>query len=136
MRIVVIDGQGGGLGRALTEQLRARLPGAEVLAVGTNSAATANMLKGGAHIGATGESAVCYNAARADVIVGALGVVLAHAMHGEISPVMAQAVCAATAPKVLVPISKCHVRVAGVADKPMAAYVTVAVEEVAVLLGA
>ena len=92
MRIIVIDGQGGGIGRSLTEKLRAELPEAELVAVGTNSAATANMMRAGANVGATGENAVVFNCARTDVIVGPLGIILADAMLGEITPRMACAV--------------------------------------------
>ena len=70
MRIIVIDGQGGGIGRSLVEQLKKQCPQHEVLGVGINAIATAAMVKAGADGGATGESAVCYNCAHADVIVG------------------------------------------------------------------
>ncbi len=128
MRIVVIDGQGGGLGRAVVEQVRAALPDAELIAVGTNALATQAMLKAGAQAGATGENAVIYNCARADVIVGALGIGFANAMHGEISPAMARAVSESDAHKLLIPISKCSVRVLGVTERTLAQYVAEAAE--------
>ena len=127
MRIVVIDGQGGGLGRTVVEQARLALPDAEILAVGTNAMATLAMLKAGATAGATGENAICHNCAHADVIVGALGIGFAHAMHGEISPAMARAVAESPAPKLLIPISKCSVTVVGVAERTLAQYVSEAV---------
>lgn len=99
MRIIVIDGQGGGIGRSLMEKLRAELPEAELVAVGTNSAATANMMRAGANVGATGENAVVFNCARTDVIVGPLGIILADAMLGEITPRMACARGGQPAPK-------------------------------------
>ena len=89
MRVVIIDGQGGGMGRALTERLRAASPEAEIVAVGTNVLATAAMLKAGASAGATGENAVRVNCRRADVIAGPIGIVLADALLGEITPEMA-----------------------------------------------
>lgn len=128
MRIVVIDGQGGGLGRAVVEQVHAALPEAELVAVGTNALATQAMLKAGAQAGATGENAVVYNCAHADVIVGALGIGFANAMHGEISPAMARAVSESAAFKLLIPLSKCSVRVLGTAERTMAQYVAEAVE--------
>ncbi len=127
MRILIIDGQGGGLGKALTEQIRAVWGDAQVTAVGTNALATAAMLKAGAHIGATGENAVVYNAARADVILGALGIGFANAMHGEITPAMAAAIGSSEAHKILLPVSKCNVSIVGVAEKSMAQYAQEAV---------
>nr|WP_122013611.1 DUF3842 family protein [Maliibacterium massiliense] len=123
MRIVVIDGQGGGIGRQVISQLRGALAQAEIIAVGTNAMATASMLKAGASGGATGEHAVIYNAARADVIVGPIGIILCDAMLGEITPAMTQAICRSAAEKILIPVSKCHVRIAGMQDAPTAQYI-------------
>ena len=116
MRIVVIDGQGGGMGRALTERLRAAAPDAEIIAVGTNALATAAMLRSGATAGATGENAVRVNCRQADVIAGPVGIVLSDALLGEITPEMARCVAASPARKVLLPMQKCHIQVAGVAS--------------------
>ena len=90
MRIVVIDGQGGGFGRALIEKLRAAGCRQEIIAVGTNAMATSAMLKAGATAGATGENAVIVNAGRADVLAGPLGLVMANSLLGECSPAMAR----------------------------------------------
>ena len=127
MRIIVIDGQGGGIGRSLTEKLRAELPEAELVAVGTNSAATANRMRAGAGVGATGENAVVFNCAHTDVIVGPLGIILADAMLGEITPRMAHAVAASRAKKVLIPAAKQHMTIVGVEDLPLSRYIDEAV---------
>ena len=113
-RILVIDGQGGRIGRQLVEALLQRLPEARITAVGTNSAATANMLKGGAHQAATGENAVVVGCRRADVIAGPVGIVIADALLGEITPAMAAAVGRSEARKVLIPMERCDIQVAGV----------------------
>ena len=123
MKIVIFDGQGGGLGRALVERVTKELPNVEVIAVGTNALATAAMLKAGAAVGATGENAVVYNCGQADVIIGALGIGFANSMHGEISPAMACAVSESHAVKLLIPISKCSVSVIGVTEQTMAGYI-------------
>ena len=99
-----------------------------LLAVGTNSAATAAMVKAGASAGATGEYAVVYNAARADVLAGPIGIVLAGGMMGEFSPAMARAVAESPAQKVLVPVSRCGVQVAGLEAKPLGGYIADAAE--------
>ena len=92
-KVLVIDGQGGGLGRQLVSALAAACPEAELTAVGTNSLAANAMLKAGASRAATGENAVVVNCRRADVIVGPIGIVIADALLGEITPAMAAAVC-------------------------------------------
>ena len=117
MRILVIDGQGGNLGRQLTKRLRECVPEADITAVGTNSIATENMLRGGANRAATGENAVIVNARRAEVIVGPLGIVIADALLGEVTPAMAQAVGQSGAIRVLIPMNRCETLVAGVAQK-------------------
>ena len=121
MVILVVDGQGGGVGRALVEQLKAALMGTDVqiLAAGTNTAAAGAMLRAGADAAATGENAVIYNAARADIIVGSLGIVAANAMMGELSPAMATAISGSPAVKVLIPNNRCGLFVSGVTDEPM-----------------
>ncbi|MDF2631755.1 MAG: hypothetical protein K0Q85_351 [Caproiciproducens sp.] len=123
MRIIVIDGQGGGIGRSIVERLKMEAPGAEVIAVGTNSLATSAMIRAGANAGATGENAVIYNCSRADIITGPIGIILANSMLGEITADMALAVAESCAEKVLVPVSKCHVRVAGMEEKPISKYI-------------
>ncbi len=128
MKLVVIDGQGGRLGKLLVELLRARLPQAQILAVGTNSIATAAMLKAGAHWGATGENPVIRGVRNADAVLGPIGIVVAHAILGEVTPAMAEAVAGCPARKYLIPINSCGVTVAGVQDLPLSAYAERAVE--------
>ena len=130
MNILVIDGQGGGLGRQLVAALRAALPEAELMAVGTNSVATGAMLKAGADRAATGENAVAVACRHADVIVGPIGIVIADALMGEISPAMAVAVGQSAAKRVLIPVNHCDNIVAGVAELPVGALVQQAVEKV------
>ncbi len=116
-RILVLDGQGGGIGGRLVKQLSALLPsGCELLCVGTNSLATNTMLKAGAKQGATGEHAVIYNAGRADLILGPIGMILANGIMGEVTPAMAAAVSSADASKILIPSSSCGVLIPGVED--------------------
>ena len=92
MRIAVIDGQGGGIGKAIVEKLRKEMQeGIDIVALGTNSTATSIMIKAGANEGATGENAIVYNAPRVDVIVGAIGIIAANSMLGELTPAMARA---------------------------------------------
>ena len=123
MNILVIDGMGGGMGKAIIEKLKAELAGAKIIAVGTNALATAAMLKAGADFGATGENAVVYNAARVDYIIGVMGIVFANSMHGEISPKMAEAVSASPAYKILLPVDKCKATVVGVAGASLQTYI-------------
>lgn len=114
MVILVIDGQGGRLGRQLVESLRGKFPAAEILALGTNSVATATMLKAGADEGATGENPVVVGCRRADFIVGPLGIVIADSLMGEVTPKMALAVSQSQAVRVLIPMNMCDNLVAGV----------------------
>lgn len=116
MKIVVIDGQGGSIGRAIVEKLVARGFQDKIVCIGTNATATANMLKGGARQGATGENPVVVACRDASYIFGPIGIVLADSMLGEITPEMARAVGSSNAHKLLIPVNKC-VTVSGV--KPM-----------------
>ena len=134
MDILIIDGQGGNLGRQLTRRLKEALPGADITAVGTNSTATENMLKGGADRAATGENAVVVNARRAKVIAGPLGIVIAAALLGEVTPAMALAVGSSDAVRVLIPMNRCDTLVAGVGEKPMGELIEDAVGRIVALL--
>jgi hypothetical protein len=131
MKIVVIDGQGGRLGRLLVEGVKGRLPQAQVYALGTNTVATAAMLKAGADFGATGENPVLRGVADADGVLGPVGVVVANAILGEVTPAMAEAVGSCRAKKFLIPMNSCGVLVAGVEEQPLPAYVAQAVEALA-----
>ena len=113
MRIVVVDGQGGKLGKQLVERILTVCPEAELTAVGANSAATAAMRKGGALRAATGENALIVACRRADVIIGPIGIVIADAMLGEITPAMAAAVGGSSALRILLPLNRCDTVIAG-----------------------
>ena len=123
MNILVIDGMGGGIGKSIIEHIKNECADVEITAVGTNSLATSAMLKAGADYGATGENAVVYNCAKADYIIGVMGIVIANSMHGEISPRMAEAVSSCSAHKILIPIDKCNVTILGVVGKPIQTYI-------------
>ena len=130
MNITVIDGQGGKMGKAIVEQLKKQFPHQEILAVGTNSIATSAMLKAGADFGATGENPVIVAARDADLIIGPIGIVIADALLGEITPTMAAAVCQSGAKRVLVPINHCENYVVGVPDQPVSQLVAAAAQKV------
>ena len=130
MMILVVDGQGGGLGRLLVRELKGAFPQAEIAAVGTNSTAANAMMKAGADYAATGENAVVVNCRHADIIVGAVGIVIADSMWGEITPRMAQAVGQSDARRVLIPINLCSNLVVGVAEMSMSKLVQAAVDTV------
>lgn len=116
MKILVIDGQGGNIGRQLVKMISDQLPDAQLRAVGTNSIATSNMMKGGTVNAATGENSVLVCSRWADVIVGPIGIVIADAMMGEVTAAMAAAVGQSEAVKVLIPMNRCNTVVAGVGD--------------------
>lgn len=129
MRVVVIDGQGGRLGCLLIEQLKKTLPQAEIWAIGTNSAATSAMMKAGAHAGATGENPVKRAVKKADAVFGPLGIVVAHAIMGEVTPEIALEIAACDAKKYLVPMNSCGVMVAGIVQENLGTYAKMAVED-------
>ena len=130
MNILVIDGQGGRVGKLLVEQIRQQLPDADITAVGTNVIATSAMLKAGANQGATGENPVIYNCQEADVVVGPIGIVMANSLLGEITPVMAQAIGQCTAHKILVPVSRCRHTIVGMQNLTMSEFIQLAVSEI------
>lgn len=130
MKILVIDGQGGNIGRQLVRMMSDRFTNIEILAVGTNSIATANMIKAGASAAATGENAAVTAARKADVIVGPVGIVIADALLGEVTPRMAEAVGQSDAVRVLIPMNKCETVIAGVGSKPISELIEDAVEKI------
>ena len=116
MNILIIDAQGGGIGRQLVAAVRESISDAYIMAVGTNTTATAAMLKAGADNAATGENAVIVNCRKADVIIGPIGIVIADAMCGEMTPRMANAVAQSNAKRLLIPVNHCDNVVVGVGD--------------------
>ena len=129
MKILVIDGQGGNIGRQLVKMILERMPDSDLRAVGTNSIATANMLKAGAVNAATGENAVIVGCRWADAIIGPLGIVIADALMGEVTPAMAAAVGQSDAARVLIPLNRCETLVAGVKDTSAGVLLEDAVEK-------
>ena len=128
MKILIIDGQGGRMGKTLVELLKELIPQQELIAIGTNTMATSAMLKAGADYGATGENPVVYNAQDADIIAGPIGIISANSLLGEITPAMANAVSGSRAHKVLIPVTRCNLSVAGVAEMNLNEYVRRAAE--------
>ena len=129
MKIVVIDGQGGRMGRMLIDKIRKeKIENAYLYAIGTNSTATAAMMKAGADYGATGENPVLVACRDADYIIGPLGILAADSLLGEITPTMAVAVGSSLARKILLPVNRCNHYVVGVQDYSLSMLVEQAVE--------
>lgn len=124
MNVLVVDAQGGGIGRQLVAAIKKELPEVEVIAAGTNSAATSAMLKAGADHASTGENAIRVCADRADVIIGPIGIVIADSLYGEITPAMACAIGQSRAKRILLPMNHCDNIIVGVGDISTASLVT------------
>jgi hypothetical protein len=129
-RICVIDGQGGGIGATLIKYLKeAYGETVELIGLGTNAIATAQMLKSGANRGASGENAICHTVGTADCIIGTISITWANAMLGEVTPKMAEAVMSSKAIKILLPLNQEKVEIVGVEKEPLPHMVQVVVEE-------
>ena len=131
--LLIIDGQGGKMGRQIAEALLAQLPDAELICVGTNAMATATMMKSGVKKAATGENAAVVCARKADLIIGSVGIVIADSMLGEITPAMALAIAQSPAQKILIPMSRCGHFIAGTSDLSLAELVQDAVRHALLL---
>lgn len=134
MKITIIDGQGGRIGRAIVERLKSAHPEQELYAIGTNSLATASMLKAGADYGATGENPCIVNAQDSDIIIGPIGIVLANALLGEITPAIASAVGGSKAFKILIPMNRCNHYITGLNDAGLSEHIKMVCEKVDALL--
>jgi hypothetical protein len=131
MVIMVMDGQGGGIGAEIVKGIRQELGiGFEVLALGTNSTATSRMMKAGANKGATGENAIVITSQKADIIMGPLSVIISNSMMGEVTPRMVDAVCSSNAKKILIPLTQENVRIIGIAREPLPHFVNQAVKAI------
>ena len=131
VRICVIDGQGGGIGSTLIKYLKAQLDEqVELIALGTNAIATAQMLKAGANKGASGENAICRTIAEVDYIIGPIAITWANAMLGELTPKMAEAITSCSALKLLLPITQERVEIVGLDRAPLPHLVEAAVEKI------
>lgn len=129
MKIAVVDGQGGGIGKVIAEKLRLSF-GNElyILALGTNALATSLMIKAGANEGASGENAICVNAPLVDVIIGTIGIIASDSMLGELTPKMAEAISGSKALKILLPTNNYSIKIAGAKNEPLPHYIDDAME--------
>ncbi len=119
-KVCVIDGQGGGIGAAIIKRLKEKFEERiEIIALGTNAIATAQMLKARANKGASGSNAIVHTVKKADVIIGSLGIIMPHAMMGEVTPLMAEAVCSVDAKKILLPLTQENVEIVGISGLPL-----------------
>lgn len=123
MKIVVIDGQGGKMGTAIIQELLTSHVSADIIAVGTNSSATCSMISARPTAGATGENAVIVNCRDADYIIGPIGIVIADALYGEITPAMAAAVGRSRGKRILIPSARCNTHVVGVQEHSLNEYI-------------
>lgn len=128
MRIAVVDGQGGGIGKTIIEKLRQAFGNElQIVAFGTNALATSLMLKAGANEGASGENAIVVNMPKFDVIMGAIGIITTNSMLGELTGKMASAVCESGALKILIPLNNCNIQISGTTTEPLPHYIDDAV---------
>lgn len=131
MRIAVIDGQGGGIGKSLVEKIKNRFGNqVHVIALGTNAVATSLMIRAGADDGASGENAIIVNVEHVDMIVGSVGIISANSMLGELTPAMAKAISTSPAKKVLIPLNRCNLMVTGVSDSGMPEHMDEIIERI------
>ncbi len=135
MKIVVVDGQGGSLGKIIVGQVKKVMPDLDIFAIGTNSVATAAMRKAGANFCATGENPILLACEDADIIIGPMGIISANSLLGEITPAMANAIGKSRAEKILIPVSKCRIFVPGIREATYGEYVDWAIDEVKRLCG-
>ncbi|MBF0519626.1 MAG: DUF3842 family protein [Nitrospirae bacterium] len=136
LKVAVVDGQGGGIGSVVVRRLREEFDEAlEIIALGTNSAATTSMLRAKANKGATGENAIALNAGRVDVITGPLSIVIANSMMGELTPIMAQAIAHSQAKKILLHLNQEGVEIVGSAREPLPHLVDCLIEKIKNLVG-
>ncbi len=129
MQLAVVDGQGGGIGKAVVDKLRQSI-GEEIviIALGTNALATSLMLRAGANKGASGENAIVVNAPKAEIIIGTIGIIAANSMMGELTPAMARAIAESRALKILIPLNRYNIQVTGNKNMPLPHYIDEAVE--------
>jgi len=120
IKIAVVDGQGGGIGSLIVKRLRDEFGDSiDILALGTNAAATTAMMKSRANKGATGENAIVLNVSRVEMVIGPLSIVLPNAMLGELTLKMAEAIVATDAKKILLPLNQEGINLAGVEKEPL-----------------
>lgn len=131
MRVAVVDGQGGGIGKLIIEKLRKTMgENIEITALGTNALATALMLKAGADQGASGENAICVTVKKMDVVLGPIAIIVANSMLGEITPKVAMAIAEADAEKVLMPLNKSKITIVSSYNEPLPHLVEMMVKKV------
>ena len=131
MVVMVMDGQGGGIGAAIIKGIREKIQDEiEILALGTNSIATSRMMKAGANRGATGENAIVRTCGKVDIIVGPLAILMSNSMMGEVTPRMSEAVCSSEAKKVLIPLTQERVEIVGISGEPLPHLVNKAVNRI------
>lgn len=134
MKIVIVDGRGGKVGRQLAESILKQMPEADITAVGTNSIAAANMAKAGIKNVATGENAVKVACRAADIIAGPQGIVVADALLGEVTPKMAKEIGRSKAVKVLLPFACCNIMIVGLQNISVAELVEAAAQKICNLI--
>jgi hypothetical protein len=130
-RLCVIDGQGGGIGATLIKCLKERYgESVELIGLGTNAIASAQMLKAGANRGASGENAIVQTVPTADLILGPIAITWANSMLGEVTARMAAAITSSPAPKILLPLTQESVILVGAVLEPLPHMVQRIVDEI------